>query len=132
MKILIDTNVYIAAFISHGACAELLEHCSRNHTLITSEYILGECRSTLIAKFDFTHLEATQAVQLIRTKASIVTPASINAPACHDPDDLPILGSAIAGGCQCLITGDRGLLKMKRHQTIDIISPSDFWRYETN
>ncbi len=39
MKIVLDTNVLIAAFISHGTCNELLEHCALNHEVILSPFI---------------------------------------------------------------------------------------------
>lgn len=42
MKIVLDTNVFIAAFISHGACHELLEHCAIRHEIILSPFIYDE------------------------------------------------------------------------------------------
>ena len=42
MKIVLDTNVLISAFITHGHCAELLEHCVYAHELMVSEFILAE------------------------------------------------------------------------------------------
>ena len=37
MKILLDTNVLIAAFITRGLFNELLEHCLRRHQIIISD-----------------------------------------------------------------------------------------------
>lgn len=51
MKILLDTNVLIAALIARGVCHELLEHCARRHKLVTSDFILDEVRNKLIQKF---------------------------------------------------------------------------------
>ena len=53
MRILLDTNVLIAAFIARGVCHELLEHCALNHELITSNFILAEVRENLLLKFNF-------------------------------------------------------------------------------
>ena len=132
MRILIDTNVLVSAFTAHGVCSELLEHCARQHTLVISEYILEELKEVLQSpKFELSHQEAMQVAHLMRTRARIVFPKEVSSHACSDSDDLPILGSAIVDGCQCLITGDKGLLKIKQYQNIDIISPSNFWRYET-
>ena len=58
MKIALDTNVLIAAFIARGVCNDLLEHCVRRHELVTSEFILNEFREKLTGKFKFTHEEA--------------------------------------------------------------------------
>jgi len=39
MRLVLDTNVLIAALISRGACAELLEHCALHHAIVASEVI---------------------------------------------------------------------------------------------
>ena len=132
MRILLDTNVLIAAFIVHGICAELFEHCARHHTLITSHYILDEFKRKLISQFNYSESEAARAVKITQLKSTVCVPADVPAAACQDPDDLPILGSAIAGECRCLITGDKALLKITRYRNIDIIPPGDFWKYEAN
>lgn len=44
MKVLLDTNVIIAAFASRGLSADVLELCLSDHTVITSEHILSEVR----------------------------------------------------------------------------------------
>ncbi|OGW82467.1 MAG: putative toxin-antitoxin system toxin component, PIN family [Omnitrophica bacterium RIFCSPHIGHO2_02_FULL_51_18] len=130
MRILLDANVLIAGFIVHGACTELFEHCGRNHTLVTSDYILDELQKTLITKFRYSTFEAARAVEITQIKSTIYIPADVPDSACEDPEDPPILGSAVSGKCQCIITGDKALLKISPYQNIDIISPSDFWKYE--
>ena len=40
MKIVLDTNVLIAALIARGFSHQLLEHCALRHTLFTSDFIL--------------------------------------------------------------------------------------------
>jgi len=53
VRILLDTNVLIAALIARGVCHQLLEHCVRNHELVTSEFILNEVREKLVEKFNY-------------------------------------------------------------------------------
>ena len=36
MRVVLDSNVLIAAFTAHGSCAELLEHCVRQHEPVAS------------------------------------------------------------------------------------------------
>jgi hypothetical protein len=50
LKVLLDTNVLVAAFLSRGACHELVEHCSSNHEVVASEQILEELGRTLVRK----------------------------------------------------------------------------------
>jgi putative PIN family toxin of toxin-antitoxin system len=130
VRILLDTNVLIAGFIVRGACTELFEHCGRNHTLITSNYILDELKRTLVSKFKYSASDAARAVEITQIKSILYAPADVPASACDDPNDLPVLGSAISGKCRCIITGDKALLKISPYQNIDIISPGDFWKYE--
>jgi len=131
VRILLDTNVLVASFIVHGACTELFEHCGRYHSLATSDYILDELKKTLISKFHYAPSEAMHATDIIQIKSTIYVPADVPTTACEDPKDLPILGTAISGKCQCLITGDKALLKIRHYQNIDIILPVNFWKYES-
>lgn len=43
---------------------------------------------------------------------------------------LPILGAAVGGKCDCLITGDKDLLARRKFRGVAILSPNDFWRFE--
>jgi putative PIN family toxin of toxin-antitoxin system len=130
MKILLDTNVLIAAFITPGICNELLEHCLRRHQLITSEFLLDEFQTHLIHKFHFTSRETQEAIEMLRLKASVVVPASLPAQICRDADDDQVLGTALAGQVDCLVTGDNDLLEIKQYQSIPIIKPSEFSAFE--
>lgn len=45
---------------------------------------------------------------------------------CRDPDDDKFLETALAGGADCLITGDRDLLEMSPFTGIPILAPAAF------
>ncbi len=130
MRIVLDTNILIAAFVSHGVCADLLEHCVHYHEMITSEFIFTEFSNNLTTKFKIPASEANKAVQLLRSRVTVVVPSELGRKVCRDPKDDPILGTAIQGNCQCIITGDKDLLTLKKYRGINIISPRDFWKYE--
>ncbi len=130
MRIVLDTNVLIAAFITRGVCSDVLEHCVRQHTLVTSDFILNEFREHLIYKFKYSAEEAEEAFELLRSRMEVVTPADLGATVCRDPDDDVILGTAIAGNAACIVTGDNDLLVIKRFHTIDIVQPAEFAEYE--
>jgi len=130
MRVLLDTNVLIAAFAAHGACAELLEHCVRRHELVTSEFILEEFRRNLVAKFGVSPKDASQAVRLLRSRMILVTPSDAGKGVCRDSDDALILATAAVGKCQCIVTGDKDLLALGRFEGSDIRSPGEFWRFE--
>lgn len=130
MKVLLDTNVLIAAFIAEGICSDLLEHCLRRHSLTISEFILNEFRHQLLHKFAYDAAEVDEAVALLRPRAVLVSPVDIKRTVCRDPEDDAILAAAVAGGVACIVTGDKDLLVLRRFGEIDILSPSEFSAYE--
>lgn len=130
MKLVLDTNVLIAAFISHGACNELLEYCAINHQVILSPFILAEFKQKLIHKFGFSAHEAAEAVTLLKSRFVVVTPVALAEPVCRDADDDHVIGTALAGLCDCIVTGDKDLLDLRRVKLIQIVSPSSFWALE--
>ncbi|HRR96860.1 MAG TPA: putative toxin-antitoxin system toxin component, PIN family [Candidatus Ratteibacteria bacterium] len=132
MKIVFDTNILIAAFISRGVCNELFEHCVCFHEIFISKFILTEFSENLINKFNFSKYEVNKAVQLLQSRLIIVTPKKLAENVSRDPKDDFILATAIQGKCQCIISGDEDLLILKQYKGIDIVSPQDFWRYEKN
>ena len=130
MKLVLDTNVLIAGFISHGTCNELIEYCALNHEVVLSVFILQEFRQKLIHKFGFTTREAEDAVHLLESRFEVVTPVKLARPVCRDAEDDQVIGTALAGKCECIVTGDKDLLDLRSVQRIRIVSPSSFWAFE--
>ena len=130
MRLVLDTNVLIAAFIARGTCHELFEHCVREHTLVGSSYILDEFLDKLIEKFGFSLQEAREARGLVGARMLAVEPHPLGEKVCRDTDDDNILATAVGGDCACLVTGDKDLLSLGTFRGIDIIAPRDFWRFE--
>ncbi len=130
MRIVLDTNVLIAAFIARGVCHELLEYCARRHTLVTSDFVLDEFTRKLVEKFKCTPEVTDEATTLLRSRMEVVTAARLDTPICRDEDDDNILAIAVTGNCDLIITGDKDLLVLKQFGKVEIISPSDFQTYE--
>jgi putative PIN family toxin of toxin-antitoxin system len=131
MRLVLDANVLIAAFVARGVCTELLEHCVRVHEPVTSAFILEEVHRNLLGKIRVTGSQAGQALRLLRTRFEIVEPVTIEEGACRDQEDLPVLGTAVAGRCNVLVTGDKDLLEIETWQGITIVSPRGFWKLES-
>ncbi len=129
MRIALDSSVLIAANISRaGTCAELLEDLLLHHELVISEFILEELNRKLIEKFHYPQREVNQLVSFLRRVGTIVVPADLPANLCRDPEDMPVLGTAVAGKCALLISVDLDLLDLQTVQNIPIIRPGEFWR----
>ena len=131
MRLVLDANVLIAAFVARGVCAELLEHSVRVHEPVTSAAILEEVRRNLVAKIKATDSQANQTVKLLRTRLEVVEPLALGAQVCRDADDDVVLGTAIAGRCDVIVTGDKDLLDLASYREIVIVSPRGFWSLES-
>jgi len=129
--ILPDTNVLISATITRGRSSELLDHCLLRHTVVTSEYILEELREKLITKFYFSAREAAAVRRTLLEQMVVITPDPLPSPICRDPDDDNILAAAVAGNCDCIVTGDKDLLVLREYQGIPILKPSAFMEWES-
>lgn len=126
MRVLLDTNVLFAAFVTHGVCAGVYEECLLHADIIVSTHILNELAEHLTGKGKFTKAEAQEVVRAVRKDAEIVAPAPLEKPVCRDPDDDWILATALAGGADVIVTGDKDLLVLKRFRGIPIVTPRGF------
>jgi putative PIN family toxin of toxin-antitoxin system len=129
VRIALDTSVLIAANISRaGTCAELLEDLLLHHELVISEFILGELHRKLIEKFHVPRREVDQLVSFLGRVGMVVRPADLPSDMCRDPEDLQVLGTAVAGKCALLISVDCDLLDLQSVENIPIVRPGEFWR----
>jgi putative PIN family toxin of toxin-antitoxin system len=123
VRIVLDANVLLAAFGARGMCASLLEVCLDQHELISSDHILEECRRHLIGKFKMPADHADEIIIFLREHTDVVEPTPVDAVSCGDPEDLPVLGTAIAGQAEVIVSGDRHLLELSEHADIPIVTP---------
>jgi len=130
MRIFFDTNVLIAAFISHGTCKELFEYCITRHTICTSQAVIDEFTEILFEKFKFARHIIDRAVNFLQENLVMISFKSLPSPVCRDPKDDDILASAMNGKVQGIITGDKDLLILKEFQDIPILTPGEFWKFD--
>jgi len=126
VRVVLDTNVLLAAFATHGLCEAVLEVCLTAHELVLSEYILRELRRHLTSKLRLPGTHADRIIGFLREHAALVRPSRVPADACRDRTDLPVLGTALAARADCLVTGDRDLLDVRQFRGIAILSPRGF------
>jgi putative PIN family toxin of toxin-antitoxin system len=129
VKILIDTNVLLAAVITHGVCYEALEHCLKEHTVFSSPQIVLEFKRILQEKIGLSVQETAEAERMVFRKICQVLPVEIPPATLKDKNDLHVLGAALAVPCELLVTGDKELLSLKSFQHIRIIPPVAIWQY---
>ena len=127
MRVVFDSNVLVAAFATHGVCHELFEHCLRNTTIIGSDYIAAEVERILVTKIKTPAKTASGITDYLKSQSEWVAPNHKHIEKLRDPDDQMIVGTALAGDADFLITGDKDLLVLKQIQKTIVISPRDFW-----
>jgi putative PIN family toxin of toxin-antitoxin system len=96
--------------------------------LFLSDFILTEFENKLRSKFGYTELEVRAAAKFLRAAAEFVQPEKMDESACRDPEDLPILGTAIAARADILITVNLDLLDLTDVRGIAIIKPGQYWK----
>jgi putative PIN family toxin of toxin-antitoxin system len=130
MKVFLDTNVLVAAFISHGFCNELFDYCLSKHTICVSQFVIDELYDKLVKKFHFTETKVEQVVSFIIDNTLIIEHSTLSSRICRDPKDDNILAAAISGKVDCIVSGDNDLLVLNNFQNIPILKPADFWKFE--
>lgn len=127
MRLFLDTNVLVSALTTRGLCSELLEVVVDRHELLISEHLLKELRRVLAEKFRQPAPVISGYLGFLSLHAEMVDPGQDPGINLKDPDDLPILGSAIGGKADLLVTGDRELLALGKASGLRIISPREAW-----
>jgi putative PIN family toxin of toxin-antitoxin system len=126
MRVVLDTNVLIAAFIARGVCTDVFERVIDEHELLLSPFILKEFERVMVRKFELDRDRVERAVALLRRKGQVVVPPPLDSPVCRDSDDDHVLALARDGSVQVLVTGDDDLLILDTFESVSIISPREF------
>lgn len=126
MRVLLDTNVLISVFLGSAVCLEVLDRCRAEHTLVTTSVIVEEFAEKLSRKFRLGIEDVSAAVLSAFRMMQVIDDLPEATPFCRDPDDALVLGAAIAGQCDLLITGDEDLLVLKEVQGVRILTPREF------
>ena len=112
MRIVLDTNVLVSALISRdGPPARVLAAVkSEGLTLVTSTAQLSELRAVVSRERLSAYVGREEAEDLIRNLEAVgevVTTDLPNVNVSPDPDDNLILGTAIAGRADLIVSGDK-------------------------
>jgi putative PIN family toxin of toxin-antitoxin system len=128
VRVFLDTNVIVAAFATRGLCADVFRLVLAEHELLVSVTLIEEVTRTLTKKIRVPDQVVREIVAFLRASASTVEGAPEPPPiVVRDPDDLVILGGALSGGADVLVTGDKDLLVLGQVGALRILNPRGFW-----
>ena len=128
MRVVFDTNVLLAAFLTEGLCAKLLIRArKRNFDLFLCPCLLTEFKRVLTKKFKANHEETAATLALLSEAVhSVITPETQVTGVCRDRDDDQVLACAHAAEADYLVTGDEDLLVLRQFEDTCILNPRDF------
>lgn len=127
MRVVLDSNVLIAALATRGLCSDILRFTITNYTLLNSEEIWLEIERTLRKKLKLTSVLINEFRDTLSDCAIWDTPAPASLQACRDRSDLHVLGLTHKANCLHLVSGDADLTVLKRYHETRILSPREFW-----
>lgn len=120
MKVFLDTNVLVSAFVSRGLCTDLLKIVLGEFDLVVSNLVVEEFEHVLRDKLDVPQhvleraLSIFDDVEVVRSRLKFAE------------NDDAILAAAIECEARVFGTGDRELLKAAKGFPIQAVSPRGF------
>ena len=130
MKVFLDTNVIASATATRGLCTDVLRTVIEFHDLVVSEHLIRELRRILKDKFGASAEMINEVVSLLHQDTIDAEALPLANIALKDPADVAIVSSALNGGADILVTGDKEVLALKRVGSLQILTPRQFWDKE--
>lgn len=131
MRIVVDTNVVVSAFLWGGTPRRILDAVEAQRIeLFTSRVLIAELEDVL-SREKFAALlrrtRFTSAFLLARYTqlATLLTPVEITVAELRDPDDVHVLACALAARAEAIVSGDADLHALGSYQGIAVLSPAD-------
>lgn len=132
MRIVLDTNIIISALFWNGLPKKIFNEIQKHHTLCFCKETLLELEQTFnypkfkprIYRLSFTIEEFTHS--LIKDALIIDISEKPMQIIKEHPDDNKFLACAFKSRADCIISGDKHLLKIKKFQNIPILTTKQF------
>lgn len=128
MKVVLDTNVLVSAFVFPGGAPEAVYRLGLEGRieLVTSRSLLSELGRVLTEKFQWDDAPVEEAVGQVLRMSTLPPIRERITEIADDPDDDRVLEAAVAGAAEVIVSGDRHLLRLRRWRGIRLFRPADF------
>jgi uncharacterized protein len=128
MKVVLDTNVLISGIFFSGIPSRIPAAWADGgfELLATVEILTEYHRVGVRLHVQFPSVDIKPVMDLVTRETRIVEPAPVPLTACDDTDDLKFLACATSGRADCIVTGDRALLRASGFREIEVLTPREF------
>jgi putative PIN family toxin of toxin-antitoxin system len=126
-RVVFDTNILFSSVGWRGNPYQCIQAARRGECLsLTCEPVLTELADKLRLKRGLDVHRAQEIADEIRTFSAVVAIPGTLRVIVDDPDDNAVLECAVVSRSDFLVSGDRHLLALGRHQTIRIVTATEF------
>ena len=127
MRILLDTNVLVAAFATRSFCLDILQLVLAEHRLVVGRTTVEELERILAEKLRMPDGRVREVVGFICDHSDVVTPDEPATWPETDPADRWVAAAALIGAADVLVTGDRDLLDARPAAGLRVVTPRGLW-----
>ena len=127
MRVVVDSNVIVAAFATQGLCHLVCETVWTQHEMLLSPRVIQEVERAALEKIKLPPAQVQEMVRFLKSNSTVLEDYKPPGIVCRDPDDLYVIGIALKGNAGTLVTGDADLLDLGIVQGVKIVSPRAFW-----
>ncbi len=128
MRIILDTNVFVSGVFFSGPAHQILRAWRDGRCqLVLSPEILDEYHRVseeLAAKYP--GVEINRFLDLLVCYGETCLAPPLAESVCDDPDDDKFFACAVAANVDCIVSGDKHLLKVSGYRGIEVIRPREF------
>ena len=128
MRVFLDTNALISAFITRGLCADIFRIILSEHDLILSTHVLSELEVVLKQKIILPQNQITSILKFLRTFEIVANHTLPKKIELRDENDIPVLAAALNSLSDIIVTGDKDLLDVSDKYGIKIVNPRIFFQ----
>ena len=131
MKLVLDANIFVSAFLYGGNPNEIVKRVSRGwDTLFISDKILAEANSVFRKrKFHLTEEKIEYYIRRIKEigiKIKVTASERVTTGGCRDKTDDRYLECAVAANADYVISDDIHLRELKEYRGIKIVNPAEY------
>jgi putative PIN family toxin of toxin-antitoxin system len=129
VKVVPDTMIWVSyCTMKSGYRHALIERARRKRVRIyVSHYILDELAETLVEDLKCTRRYASLACRAVQRIAKLVDlPQDFPRHVPGDPDDDPIVQTALSGKVHFLVTADKEILRLGKLRDVEILTAQEF------